>query len=291
MIHYEDDAVFARSVLDAAITRDTFPWLPRSHERIVIMIAPSAVIFREWTGGAAFPWAAALAFPAQHRVIVQGRGASGDAGDPLQVLRHELAHIALHDYLGDLPPRWFDEGYASYAAGEERSEGFISTNAALAFRTMPSLAALDTMLESPRGTDARGGYALALRAVTDLASIDVERGLGPLLVAWKVRGSFDLAMRRAYAQTADDFERGWQRRARWQTAFLAVAFEFALGGGGVLLLLSPLYCSRRRAQRARLAAMREREAATERAMRSAALDRMLQAIGPGDESPSRTPDA
>ena len=30
-----------------------------------------------------------------------------------EVLRHELAHLALHEALGDLPPRWFDEGYAS----------------------------------------------------------------------------------------------------------------------------------------------------------------------------------
>lgn len=290
VIHYPTDAALAGAALDAAVTRDSFPFLPRSSSRIVIMIAPDGATFREWAGRADFPWAAALAFVAQRRVVMQGRNANSDAGSPLQVLRHELAHIALHDHLGDLPPRWFEEGYASYAAGEERTDNFISANAALVFRAMPSLAALDTLLASRRGTDARAGYALALRAVADLAAVDRERGLEPLFTAWKERGSFDLAMRRAYAQTADDFERDWRRRTRWQFAFLAVAVNSAIGGLVLVALLVPLYRSRRRRQRQRLAEMRSREAITEQAMRSAALDDMLQGIGPAEASP-RHPDA
>jgi len=221
--------------------------------------------------------------------VMQGSTANAEAGHPLQVLRHELAHVALHDYLGGVTPRWFDEGYASYAAGEERTEGFLSANAALVFRRLPTLAALDTMLASPRGTEARAGYALALRAVTDLAAIDRQRGLGPLLAAWKLRGSFDLAMRSASAQTAEDFETGWQRRTRWQFAFLAVAANSAIGILLLLGLLVPLYRTRRRKQRDRLAEMRRREAITEAAMRGAALDAMLDAIRPVTTPPP--PDA
>ena len=62
-----------------------------------------------------------------------------DAGDPREVLRHELAHLALHEYLGDLPPRWFDEGYASYAAREWSREDALSANVALAIRGTPTL--------------------------------------------------------------------------------------------------------------------------------------------------------
>ncbi|MES3033995.1 MAG: hypothetical protein V4813_08350 [Gemmatimonadota bacterium] len=291
VIHYPVDAALARSALDAAVTRDSFPFLPRSSSRIVIMIAPDAATFREWAGRADFPWAAALAFVEQRRVVMQGRSANSDAGSPLQVLRHELAHIALHDHLGGRPPRWFEEGYASYAAGEERTDNFLSANAALVFRGMPSLASLDTLLSSTRGTDARAGYALALRAVADLAAVDQERGLEPLFAAWLERGSFDLAMRRAYAQTADDFERDWRRRTRWQFAFLAVAVNSAMGGLVLVAMLVPLHRSRRRRQQERLAEMRRREAITEAAMRSAALDDMLQAIGPATPSSSRGPDA
>ena len=287
VVFYAADAVLAASALESAVARDSFPFLPRSRSRVVIMIAPDAATFREWAGQSAFPWAAALAFVEQHRVVMQGRSASSDAGNPLQVLRHELAHIALYDFIGLIAPRWFEEGYASYAAGEERTDGFIATNAALAFRTMPSLAALDTMLANRRGTDARAGYALALRAVSDLAALDRQRGLAPLLSAWRERGSFDLAMRRAYAQTADQFERDWQRRTRWQFAFLALAADSAFVTALFVLLLVPLYQSRRRRNAARLAAMREREATTEHAMRSAALDAVLHAVRPAERRPER----
>jgi len=289
VIHYPGDAALAASILHAAVTRDTFPWLPRSTSRILIMVAPDAATFREWAGEGAFPWIAALAFVDQHRVVVQGRRAPGSVGDPLQVLRHELAHVALHDYLGDLPSRWFAEGYASYAAGEERMDGFIQTNAALVFRGMPTLAALDTMLSNPRASDARAGYALSLRAVTELAGIDRERGLAPLLSAWKERRSFDLALRRAYALTAAQFESRWQQQTRWQFAFLAVAANSAMAIAAFLLLLVPLHRRRRREQRERLEAMREREAITERAARSQALDALLHSIAPGSTPP--TPDA
>ena len=250
------------------------------------MIAPDASTFREWAGQADFPWAAAVAFVEQHRVVMQGRSASPGAGDPLQVLRHELAHVALHDYLGGTAPRWFAEGYASYAAGEERTEGFLATNAALLFRRMPTLGALDSMLASRTGTEARAGYALALRAVADLAAIDPALGLTPLLTAWKERDSFDLAMRRAYAQTSDDFEREWQQRTRWQFAFLAIATNSAMGGLVLVALLVPLHRSRRRKQQERLDEMRRREAITDAAMRSAALDAMLGAIRPVSTPPS-----
>jgi len=289
VVHYVPDRLLAAAVLDAAVARDSFPFLPRSSSRIVIMIAPDADTFREWAGRSDLPWAAAVAFVDQRRVVLQGSTANSDVGNPLQVLRHELAHIALHDYLGDATPRWFAEGYASYAAGEERTEGFLSANAALVFRRLPTLAALDTMLASPRSTEARAGYALALRAVSDLAAIDRQRGLAPLLVAWKERRTFDLAMRRAYAQTAEDFEGGWQRRTRWQFAFLAVAANSAMGVLLLLGMLLPLARTRRRKQQARLAEMRRREAITEAAMRSAALDAMLGAIGP--IGAPRAPDA
>jgi len=284
IVHYDPDAQLAASMLEAAVTRDTFPGLPRGTARVLIMIAPDAATFRTWAGRSSLPWTAALAFVEQRRIVMQGRSAPASAGDPLQVLRHELAHIALHDHLGDGATRWFDEGYASYAAGESRMEGLLSANAALVFRGMPSLAALDTMLLSPRGTDARAGYALALRAVTDLAAIDRDLGLAPLLTAWRERGSFDLALRRASTITAADFERQWQQRARWSLAFLAVAADSALGVALLLLLFVPLHLRRRRAHRARLDAMRLREAILERSNQSAALEALLRAIPPAPDA-------
>ena len=85
-----------------------------------------------------------MAFPGQRRIVMQGRSANSSVGDPEVVLRHELAHLALHEFLGDLPPRWFDEGYASYSAAEWGRDELLATNAALILRGTPSLEAVDS---------------------------------------------------------------------------------------------------------------------------------------------------
>ena len=71
----------------------------------------------QWVGAGAPEWGAAIAFPTENAIVMQGSRANSSAGDPSVTLRHELAHLALHEYLADIPPRWFDEGYAAFAAG------------------------------------------------------------------------------------------------------------------------------------------------------------------------------
>jgi hypothetical protein len=275
-----EDLSMARAMADAAVARDTFPALPRSRTAVVLLIAPNTATFAAWAGPLASEATQAVALVERHRVVLRGRGAPPLADDPLQVLRHELAHVALFDYFGKTAPRWFEEGYASYAAGEERTTGFLATNAAMLFRQLPSLNGLDSLLLSRRPTEARAGYALALRAVVDLAALGGTNELAPLLVAWKERGSFDLALRRSAALTADQFEARWQQRTRWQFAFLALATDSALVGALLLALLLPVYRARRRRYERRLAQLRQDDAETESARREAIVDDVARGIDP-----------
>jgi hypothetical protein len=125
--------------------------------------------------------------------------------------------------------------------------------------------------------------------VSDLAAIDPAHGLAPLFEAWRERRSFDLAMRRAFAVTATDFEAQWHQRTRWSFAFLAVAVDSAIGSLVLVVLLAPLYQSRRRAQRARLEDLQRREAITDRTNQSAALDALMRSLDPAP--PASGPDA
>ena len=125
------------------------------------MIAPDRRRFVELIGPHAPEYGAAIAVPSEQRIVMQGSRAGSDAGDPRQVLRHELAHLALHEAMGDLPPRWFDEGYASLAAGEWGREEVIVTNLALAWRGLPSLDALDAAF---MGGSARASGCVRTRA-------------------------------------------------------------------------------------------------------------------------------
>ncbi|MBA3338876.1 MAG: hypothetical protein H0W68_13210, partial [Gemmatimonadaceae bacterium] len=146
-VYFPADDQLAHALLRSAGASDSFPWLPRPRQRVLIAIAPDAARFRAWAGTDAPEWGAALAFPESRRIVMRGRGANAEAGDPREVLRHELAHLALHERLGSKPPRWFDEGYASVSAHEWRRDDVLAANVALALRGSPSLDKLDRGFE------------------------------------------------------------------------------------------------------------------------------------------------
>ena len=271
------DSALARVMLESAERRDSFPGLPRPAAAVHIEIAPSEAAFRALIGPSAPEWGAAVAFPRSQRIVMQGRFIGAEVGDPLEILRHELAHLALHEALGELPPRWFDEGYASYAAGEWDRDETLTTNFALVLRGVPSLDALDEGFYAG-AQRATGAYALAYRAVAELAALDRERGLSLFFERWRETRSMDAAMRSAYAITFDGFEKRWQARTRRRFGALALVADLALVGIGVVAVLIPLQQARRRRVRERLDRMREAEAVAERAQRERALDEILRDV-------------
>jgi hypothetical protein len=256
---YPPDVRLARSLLRGALARDTFPGLPRPADRAVVAIAPDAATFRAWTGQGAPEWGAAVAIPSLRRVVLRGGSEAASAGDPHVILRHELAHLALSEHLGSLPPRWFDEGYASYAAGEWGREQVLVANVALLYRRMPGLDSLDRSFR--RGArEAEGAYALAHRAVAELAAMDPERGLTLFFRYWAEGGRLDPAVRAAYGITLDGFEERWRARTRRRYGVLALLGELSVGAGFALLVVLPVYLLRRQRDRQRWADLRRRDA-------------------------------
>jgi hypothetical protein len=254
VVCYPDDEKLGAALLTRAVTTDTFPGLPRPSQRVLIAIAPDQQRFREWAGPGAPEWGAALAFPETRRIVMQGRASSSDAGNPFEVLRHELAHLALHEYLGDLPPRWFDEGYASYAARELSRNDVLAANFALALRGMPTFDELDERF-GEGATSAQAAYALAYRAVDDMASMDPTRGLALLLKDWKETGTLDRALRASFGVTLASFEHDWQQRTRRRYGGLALFSDITLASILFLLIIAPMYLARRRRDRRRMAAL------------------------------------
>ena len=274
LLFFPHDRQLATSLGEYAVSTDTFPGLPKPQQRVTIAIAPDERRFRLWAG-AAPEWGSAVAFPEARRIVLQGRRSGGSAaGDPITVLRHELAHLALHEFLGDLTPRWFDEGYASYAASEWGREEVLMTNLALALRGMPTL---DELEESFGGgsSQAQSAYALSYRAVAELARIDERNGLALFLGYWKSSQSLERAMRQAYGLTVADFERRWRQRTRRQYGALALLSNLTLGAVLLVLVIAPFYVVRRRRDRQRLEKMREADAAAEKAEQTA-LDDLLR---------------
>ncbi len=270
---FEQDRQLATSLAAHAIATDTFPGLPRSAQRVTISIAPDERTFRDWAGSAP-EWGSAVAFPESRRVIMQGRRAGSDAGDPLVVLRHELAHLALHERIGNLPPRWFDEGYASFAAGEWGREEVLETNVAIALRGVPTLDELDASFGRGK-VAAQSAYALAYRAVAELAGPDRGRGLAQFFEYWRSSRSLERALRLGYGLTLESLEQQWSRRTRAQYGILSLFGNLTITAVIFLVILAPLYVARRRRDRERLEKMRASEAAADEAARRSALEELL----------------
>jgi hypothetical protein len=273
-VFFPQDERLARTLVTGAASVDSFPWLPRSQQRVLIAIAPDMRRFRQWAGPGVPEWGVALAFPESRRVIIQGRAAGSAAGDPVETLRHELAHLALHERLGNRPPRWFDEGYASVAAREWRRDDVLATNVALALRGAPGFAQLE---ESFTGgpTTAQSAYALSYRAVAEMASLDPERGLTLFFRYWEFGKSMDAAMRQAFGMTLSGFEREFQSRVRRRYGALALFADLALVFLVTGVALLPFFVARRARDRRRLREMLAADAAAERAERESILAVLL----------------
>jgi hypothetical protein len=277
IVAFPSDLPLAHTLLDEAERNDSFPGLPRPNEHVLVAIAPDARLFREWTGAGAPDWGAAIAIPDEHRIVMQGSAAGSGAGDPRSVLRHELAHLALHEQLGALPPRWFDEGYAGFSAGEWSRDEVLSANLGLVLHGIP--ASLDSLEDGFHGGAMRasGAYALAYRAVSDLAALDARRGLALFFAYWKQSGSMDVAMRKAFGITKSGFESDWRARTMRRYGTLAVIANLSVIVALFAFLLVPLLWTRRRRDKRRMAVLRAAESENERVTRTSALEALLSA--------------
>jgi hypothetical protein len=275
-VFFPQDEILAHALVRSAAANDTFPWLPRSRQHVLIAIAPDAARFRVWVGPDAPEWGAAIAFPESRRIVMHGRGGSAEAGDPIEVLRHELAHLALHERLGNKAPRWFDEGYASLAAREWRREDVLAANVALALKGTPSLDELEDGFHGG-AVAAQSAYALSYRAVVELASLDQERGLSLFFQYWADGSSLDRAIRQAFGVTLSGFEKEFQSRTSRRYGGLALFADLSIAMLVLTVLLLPFSVARRTRDRRRLRDMIATDEAAERAEQDSALSILLGA--------------
>ena len=286
VVYYPVDEVLSHALVRAAVANDSFPWLPRPRQRVLIAIAPDVAHFRTWVGPNAPEWGAAIAFPESRRIVMQGRGGAGDAGDPLEVLRHELAHLALHERVGSRPPRWFDEGYASVAAAEWRRDDVLAANVALALKGTPSLDELEAGFQGG-SVAAQSAYALSYRAVTELASLDPDRGLTLFFDYWSNGSSLDKSVRQAFGVTLSGFEKIFQTRTSRRYGGLALFADLSIAMLVLTILLLPFLFARRSRDRQRLRAMIAADEAAERAEQRSAIAALLAQVAEGEsDSPT-----
>lgn len=213
-----------------------------------LILVPDARRLDSLTGGRAPRWGAAIALPGTRTIVLRA-----DGGDLSGTLRHELAHLALHDRVLVRVPLWFDEGYAAYAAEEWQRLGVLELNLAVARGALPGFRALDGALRAS-GTSAEAAYALSYSAVHELARRNPTGTLTPLLQRLAAGEDFEGAVLATTGLTLDRFEEVWQQGVRRR---YGLATWLLAGGGWLLVALTVLGLVhfRRRADRPRREAL------------------------------------
>jgi uncharacterized protein YjeT (DUF2065 family) len=213
-----------------------------------LIVVPNGRTLDSLTGGRAPAWGAAVALPGARTILLRA-----DQDDLPRTLRHELAHLALHEAVTVRVPLWFDEGYAAWAAGEWERFGGLELNLAVVRGAIPTLTGLDGALRGS-ATTADAAYALAASAVTELARRNPTGSLTPLLQRLERGEGFEAAVLATTGLSPQQFEDEWRRAVRRRYTL----GQWLIAGGGwvvVAILVVWLVRRRRRADRIRRAAL------------------------------------
>lgn len=255
------DSLRASRIKDFLDGLPPLPGLPEGLPNgLSLFIAPDQPSFDELTGGTIPEWGAGVAIPSLSRIVVPGFGAQRTQGwSEARVLRHEWAHLGLHQFLPGLRvPNWFNEGYAEWASGGwDPGEGW-RLRVALALGQAPPLDSL--RLSWPRDQASAGlAYLLSATAVEYLIQESGERGLGLFLQRWKSQGNFDQAMRSVYGLTVDQFEEDWKVYVRKRYGWLFVVSHSSVFWIALAIFLILMVRTRRGRNREALARLRAGE--------------------------------
>lgn len=131
----------------------------------------------DFTSRTGQPWWAAAATKG-NRIELQPVGLLKRRGVLTNTLRHELAHTVIDAVSRNRAPRWLEEGFALYLAGEGATISRYATKAKL------TTDQLEKKLERPSSQqEMRALYAEAYRTVVDLIRTDGEAGVWKKLAA------------------------------------------------------------------------------------------------------------
>lgn len=261
VLHYApDDSMRAALIREALERQPPLPALaPHVPTGVTVILAPDEATFKRAAGGRPPDWSAAVAIPSLDRIVLPPGGSERiGATSWLQVIRHEWAHLGLRQSLPGLRvPRWFDEGYAQWAAGWNRSDAW-RLRVWVALGRTPPLDSLTFRWPGDRAS-AEGAYLLAATTVEYLVSASGEEALALFIRRWREGGRFDPALRRIYGVTSSQLEEDWRAWLADRYGWLSVLGQSTVGWLILALLLILLVRIRRRRDVERVAALRARE--------------------------------
>ena len=205
------------------------------------------------------PWVAGIAIAERNLIGLRAGSGQGGLTALRQVLRHELAHLALSRATAGNAPRWFHEGYAQFAAG--------AWGASEAWRLQVAFMHGDASLHAlalrfPRQREAAAlAYLLSYTAVSELYQLSGEAGLRGTFERLESGDDFDAALRDVFGLTETQFEEKWRRKVAGRYGWLYVLSRASLFWFALTVALLVFGWRRRRYNRMRWEALRQAETA------------------------------
>jgi hypothetical protein len=152
----------------------------------------------------------------------------------VQVFRHELAHIALHDAVGNHPiPRWFNEGFAVMASGETSFERMWALSSATISDRLLPLSQVERSFPNDE-SKASIAYAEASDVVRFLVRREDRHRFRSLVRELSAGRSLDMAAREAYGVDLVTLEHEWREDVAKRYTFWPVLFSGTAIWAGVL---------------------------------------------------------
>jgi tetratricopeptide (TPR) repeat protein len=196
----------ALEILEEAY-RDIGQKLGHHPSRPIIVVLHTREHFRSAAGGPG--WADGLYDPNMGRIQIPTQGALTDKAWLAKVLRHELVHALLHDYMGAgilTMPTWLNEGLAMQLSGDRSTD--LGPSPGEEFRVIP-LQALEGSWSGLPAEAATVAYFEANAATHVLLDRYGIQPLRDILERLKARQSLARAMQDTLSLSYEQFERQW----------------------------------------------------------------------------------
>lgn len=252
----------ARRALQVLEAHPNLPGIPDGIPAgVELYFVPDEGIWEELALGGVPHWGAAVAIPSLNRIVIpmfRHPWQGGIAED--RTLRHEWAHLGLHQMLGGMRiPRWFDEGYAQWSAGSlDWTDGWKLRIGLLRRSDEGPLEGLDLVWPEAR-SEAELAYLLSASAVTFMVGESGSRGMTRFLSVWEASGSMEQAMRTTFGMTLGQFEDRWVDHVKRRYGGLVLLTQTGMIWGILGVIVFVLFWIRRRRNRLRLEGMRTQD--------------------------------
>jgi hypothetical protein len=203
-------------------------------------------------------WVAGLADPPSGRIALRAGTELETLGSLRTVFRHELAHLVVDAASAGNAPRWLHEGYAQFASGAWGFDDAWRIQLALFRGGSSTLAAVDLRFRS-NSEDVRTAYLLAYTVVQELHALGGDAGISAFFGQLRQGDSPDVALRRVYGITQEQFERRWRSMVMDRYGWLYLLTRAALFWLLITVFVFVVGVRRVRRDRRRLEEMREEE--------------------------------